>query len=207
MKLNHLIPSTFSARVRMQVYAKGIDIELNHVHFPVEEDYRRRTGTGKVPSLEVEGYTLIESTAIAEYLEDLGQGRSLRPTAPLERAKMRQLVQICDHYIAPHLLHFIMAMVRGSHDPAVLRDAGPKLVAGLQLLDSRLEGQSHAVGSQLSLADCAIVPNLVYVTGFLPLLGMPEPLRDCPRLARYFDAIASEPAAAKVIEEMRSFGG
>lgn len=207
MKLNHLIPSTFSARVRMQVYAKGLDIELVPVHFPVDEAYRRRTGTGKVPSLEVEGYTLIESTAIAEYLEDLGQGPGLRPTAPLERAKMRQLVQICDHYIAPELLHFIMAIVTGSHDPAVLAAARPKLFKGLALLESRLEGQSHAVGSALSLADCAIVPNLVYVTGFLPLLGTSEPLRDYPRLAGYFAAIAQEPAAARIIEEMRSFGG
>jgi glutathione S-transferase len=207
MRLNHLIPSTFSARVRMQVYAKGIDIEMNHVTFPVDEEYRRRTGTGKVPSLEVDGYTLIESTAIGEYLEDLGKGPSLRPTAPLERAKMRMLMQINDLYIAPNLAPFIMAVVHGSHDPAVLANAKPKLFAGLDLLESRLEGQSYAVGSALSLADCAMVPTLVYLTGFLPMLGITDPLRDHPRIAAYFDAIAKDPAAARIIEEMRSFGG
>ena len=202
MQLNNLMPSTFSARLRMQIYAKNLDVTINNIPWPPTDEYRQRTGTGKVPSLEVDGMTLIESTAIGEFFEDLGRGPSLRPTAPLERACMRMLIQISDHYIAPNLVPFIMAVVRGSHDPAVLAAARPKLMDGLKLLEERIGGGAYAVGSSLSLADCALVPPLLYITMFLPMLGIAGPLRDFPRTARYFAAIQKHSAAAKIIGEM-----
>jgi glutathione S-transferase len=57
--------------------------------------YGDRTITGRVPALEHDGFSLAESSAIVEYLEDVfppPAHAALLPVAPRERARARQLL-------------------------------------------------------------------------------------------------------------------
>src|ERR1051325_2068451 len=92
--------SPYSARVRMQIYAKGltdIAIELpDHWGMP---KFRERFPIGRVPVLEVDGDTIPESEVIAEYLEETCSGPSLLGSTPRETAHIRTLARIADIHI------------------------------------------------------------------------------------------------------------
>jgi len=55
-------------------------------------DYMTRTITGRVPSLEHDGFGVAESTAIIEYLEDAFPQPAVLPREPRDRARCRQLM-------------------------------------------------------------------------------------------------------------------
>ena len=103
MKLYDLALSPFAARVRLQVYAKGLAVERLEPPGGLASDaYKKINPTGKVPALELEdGSVLPESSVIAEYLEDRFPEPSLRPADPATRARMRLLVHLCDLYVVP----------------------------------------------------------------------------------------------------------
>jgi len=205
MKLYSFPPSPYAARCRMVIHAKNLDVDIEDIPFPPSEEYKRKTVTGRVPALEVDGTILPESTVIAEYLEDLGQAPALRPTDPLERAKMRLLVQIGDLYIMPQVNVLVRQYLAGTRDDAAIRPAIAALRDGLQTLDAYIGGGRYAVPGRFTLADCALAPVLAITQAFCAMFGEADILRDTPKIRRYFDAIREEPAAAKVLSEMESF--
>lgn len=56
------------------------------------DDYRARSVTGRVPSLTDGDFSLAESQAIVEYLEDVHPTPSLLPSDPKDRARARQIM-------------------------------------------------------------------------------------------------------------------
>ena len=101
---NHNL-SPYTSRVRIQIYAKGLDIDL--VEPPggivpggsTSEAYKHLSPIGKIPSLEVDGQVIPESGVICEYLEDRFPTPSLRPQDPGEAARMRTLARVVDVYM------------------------------------------------------------------------------------------------------------
>ncbi len=105
MKLYSVDLGPYSARVRMQIYAKGItDIvfELpDHWGMP---KFRERFPIGRVPVLNIDGDVMPESEVIAEYLEEIYPEPSLLGTTPRETAHIRMLARIGDIYIMDNML-------------------------------------------------------------------------------------------------------
>jgi glutathione S-transferase len=97
MKLYTADLSAYSARVRMQIYAKGI----TGITFELPEDwgmpkFRERFPIGRVPVLDIDGDLMPESEVIAEYLEEIYPEPSLLGTTPRETAHIRTLARIAD---------------------------------------------------------------------------------------------------------------
>jgi glutathione S-transferase len=70
MKLYSGDLSPYSARVRMQIYAKGItDITLERPADFGTPKFRERLPIGRIPVLDIDGDMMPESEVIAEYLE------------------------------------------------------------------------------------------------------------------------------------------
>lgn len=59
-------------------------------------DCLRSNPKGVVPTLIDDGKIITESTLIAEYLDDIANGPSLKPDAPFDRAQMRLYAKACD---------------------------------------------------------------------------------------------------------------
>src|ERR1700757_903396 len=104
MKLYQTYLSPFPTRVRLLLYAKGINVEM--VEPPGIHDSRESKGyylgvnpVGRVPALELDdGRVLPESEVICEYLEDAFPEPSLRPKDPWSRAQVRLISRLCDFY-------------------------------------------------------------------------------------------------------------
>ena len=85
MKLYQADLSPFASRVRIQLYAKQLDVPFADPPGGLSSDeYKKINPTGRVPALEVDGTVIPESTVIFEYLEDRFPEPSLQPAEALE---------------------------------------------------------------------------------------------------------------------------
>lgn len=87
-------PYVFSCFVALR--EKGLDFEVREIGLDRKEqlapDYRARTITARVPSLDDGDFSLAESTAILEYLEDTHPTPPIFPRNVRDRARARQIL-------------------------------------------------------------------------------------------------------------------
>ena len=70
------------------------EVEFEEVKTPPSqnEDFLSKSPMGKMPAIEVDGVFLSESMAIAQYVEEVGEGDSLFPEDAMEAAKVTELI-------------------------------------------------------------------------------------------------------------------
>ena len=212
MKLFQTFDSPFPTRVRLLLYAKGIEAQIIqppgfHASAETKEEYLKINPIGRVPTLVLDdGRALPESEVICEYLEDAYPEPSLRPDDPWERARMRLLSRICDFYVVMAMvpLFTLAGRSRRQWEPDVVNAAVGKLAEALAYLEDFIGGDGYAVGRALTQADGAIAPQLVLSGEWIPsLFRTPDPLATLPRLSAYWRAIQTDPIAARLIAETR----
>jgi len=204
MKLYTAKLSPFAARCRMLIYAKKLDVELvEYPHDVSKDELLTMNPMGKIPILDADGTILPESDTICEFLEDCSGGPSFRPEGELAQARMRLLSRIADLYIFEPLSPLFAHLSRKHRDQAVVDDGLARIEKGLTTLERFLSDEDYAAGSELSLADCCLVPILFFLATYLPILGSPEPLQPYPKLNRYWQNVQQNEHAARVIEEIK----
>ncbi|WP_309643655.1 glutathione S-transferase family protein [Phenylobacterium sp.] len=212
MKLFQTYDSPFPTRVRLLLYAKGIEAEIIqppgfHASAETKDEYLKINPIGRVPTLVLDdGRALPESEVICEYLEDAFPEPSLRPDDLWARARMRLLSRICDFYVVMAMvpLFTLAGRSRRHWEPDVVNAAAGKLAEALAYLEDFIGEDGYAVGRSLTQADGAIAPQLVLASEWIPaLFGTPDPLEGLPKLAAYWRAIQTDPIAARVITETR----
>src|SRR6476620_720700 len=113
MKLYSADLSPFSARVRMQIYAKGItDIVFELPEHWGMPKFRERLPIGRVTLLDIDCDTIPESEVIAEYLEEIYPEPSLLGATPRETAQIRTLARTGDIYIINNM--FMLSRLTGA---------------------------------------------------------------------------------------------
>ena len=200
MQLISLPVSPFAARVRIAIYAKGLDVAIEPppAGWPSNPQFRDISPTGRVPALILDdGTALWESAVILETLEELfPEATPLLGSDVLARAQARLLVAHADHYLMPPMI----ALAAGPDEQETRRLMG-RLDEALTILDDLVDGGPYAVGEALSLGDCALAPVLfaAKVTG--QRLGF-DLLTSTPNVARYAATIADDEHVARVLVEM-----
>jgi glutathione S-transferase len=202
MKLYNAMLSPYASRVRMQLYIKGIKAELVAVaqggsHTP---DYVKMNPLEKIPTLDDGGFYLPESSAIMEYLEDTHTTPSLRPTDAKERAKMRVVFNIADQYLLTPLFELFEQTNPATRNAKIVDEAMTELTKALNGLEHFISGGKYAIGGSASLADCALVPSLFFVTAIGPAFGQANLLG--PKAKAYYAAVQTDPNVAKVVAEL-----
>jgi maleylacetoacetate isomerase len=76
-------------RVRIALNLKGIDYEYTPIGLLASSEYRKRNPQGLLPTLEVDGACIAQSSAILEYLEETYPERPLLPANPILRGQAR----------------------------------------------------------------------------------------------------------------------
>jgi len=212
MKLYQTYASPFPTRVRLLLYAKGIEVKIVeppgfHASTEAKGDYLQINPIGRVPTLVLDdGRALPESEVICEYLEDAFPEPSLRPADPWGRARMRLLSRICDFYVVMAMvpLFTLSGRSRRHWEPAAIQAAAGKVAETLGYLEAYIGEDGYAVGGALSQADGAIAPQLVLACEWIPaVFGTPDPLEGLPKLAAYWRAIQADPIVGRLVAETR----
>src|SRR6478752_6360989 len=180
MKLYSWDLSPYSARVRMQIYAKGLTgIAIEEPPTYGTPKFYKDHPIGRVPLLEIDGEAIPESAVIAEYLEEIHPEPSLLGATPRENARIRTLARIGDVYLMNNT--FMLAgqvRVLADQTPVTTGNEGIVALLGGQLasstkaLDRMIGRDGFACLGRVTLADCALVPALFYLESVLPAAGV-----------------------------------
>jgi len=166
--------STYVRTIRMLLAEKGVgDYEQVPVDVlkgePKSEEHLTRHPFGKVPVVDVDGFRIIETAAIARYLDTVLPGPSLVPANPKDRARMDMVTSIIDSYgygpmvggVAAY--HLFPDFVGGKNDAAHHEALGKSRRVMTELM--RIKGAApHLAGEDISIADLYLAPVFAYVT-------------------------------------------
>ncbi|WP_174241429.1 glutathione S-transferase family protein [Caulobacter sp. S45] len=164
--------STYVRTVKMVLAEKGFtafeQAPLNVLKGePKEPEHLERHPFGKVPVLDHDGMRILETSAIARYLNDVLPGRSLVPATPRDRARMDMVVGLIDSYGYGALLglaayHLFPDFVGGKNE--AMRAGGIENGRKVIELAMRAKGASPFIAGELSLADLYLAPIAFYVS-------------------------------------------
>lgn len=203
MKLYSGDLSPYSARVRMQIYAKGItDIELAWPESFGTPAFRERFPIGRIPVLDIDGDMMPESEVIAEYLEEIYPTPSLLGATPRETARIRTLARVGDIYIMNNMFLVTPQGRRSTRNDGVRDLLAGQAIRGVETLEQMLEGGDFACCGRLTVADCALVPGLFLIETVLPTVDVADPILSHPKVAAYWEAIRRNEHGARVFAEM-----
>ena len=197
--------SPYSAKVRMQIYAMGLD----DVEFELPPSFylgklAEVSPLGRIPVLQLEDGIIPESEVIAEYLDDLYPERSLLGATPRERADVRLISRIADVYLMNNIFMALPQIPRKTRNDAIRDLFVAQIQRGMGALEAHLGDGAFAVGDRLSRADCTLVPALWLCEYTVPRLDVDNPIAATTAVAAYWARIRAHEHASRVIEEMNA---
>lgn len=156
---------------------------------------------GKVPVVEVDGLELIESVAIAQYLDNRHNESALQPAEPSHRAVMDKWIAIANNYLFPLfeeglVMPWIMHRVAGYPlDPERINSALPQISRALGFLEAELQNDGAWTrlcdDEAITLADVFLYP----IARSLELTPQGEVgIAQCDHLKAWLDKIANRPS-------------
>jgi maleylacetoacetate isomerase len=177
--------SSAAFRARIAFNIKGVSPELTSVHLTrnggaqFAPEYRQVNPQMRVPALRVDGGDiLLQSMAIIEYLDEIHPAPPLMPKDPLARAKVRAVAQIIACDIHPLNNTSVLTYLRrelGQNDEAVNKWYHHWVIAGFDAVEPMLEPGPYCFGSQVTLADVCLVPQVYNARRFkVPLDKYPK---------------------------------
>jgi glutathione S-transferase len=192
MKLHYFPVSTYSQKVALALYERGIDFQPQVVApsaFSTLPSPLKR-----LPVLQLDaGEVVFESSIIIERLDALpGPGPRLFPegAAALEA---RFWDRIADLYVNDPVLtvFFDGRKPAAERNPAAVKRAKATLDAAYRMLDERLDGRSFFADDRFTVADCSALPALA-------LAGKVHPFHGHTNLRAYFVRMAERPSFLRV---------
>lgn len=196
--------SPYSAKVRMQIYAMGID----DIKFELPASFfmgklAEVSPIGRIPVLETDEGIVPESEVMAEYLDDLYPDQALIGKTPRERADVRLVSRIADIYLMNNIFLSLPQMDRKTRVDAVRDLFARQVVRGMGALERHLGTGDFAVGDSLTRADCTLVPVLFMCKSTVPRLDVDNPILATERVAAYWARIQTNEHAARIMDEMK----
>jgi glutathione S-transferase len=184
--------SPYSAKVRMQIYAMGID----DIDFELPPSFylgklSEVSPLGRIPVLEVEDGIIPESEVIAEYLDDLYPERALVGATPRQRV-----------YLMNNIFMALPQLPRKTRVDAIRDLFVAQVRRGMGALERHIGEGPFAVGGALSRADCTLVPALWMCENTVPRLDVDNPIVATEKVAAYWEKIQQNEHAARVLAEM-----
>jgi glutathione S-transferase len=198
--------SNYFNKARLAMLEKGVAFEMDANCRPSQDEaFVARSPMGKVPFLELDGKTLIESDVICEYLEDAYPQTPLLPRDPLERARVRELITIIELHlelVVRRLYPFVFFGKPPVED--VKQSVERALPRGLRALKSRVRFAPYIAGAEFTLADCAAFVHLPLVSLSTKLAYGRDFLEDMPQVRPYIKKLEERPAFKRVNEDRKA---
>jgi maleylacetoacetate isomerase len=177
--------SSAAFRLRIALNLKGLSPELVSIHLQKEgglnrkAEFRAINPQMRVPALKLDsGDVLIQSLAIIEYLDETHPQPPLLPSDPIQRAKVRALAQViaCDIHPLNNVgpLRYLKNAL-GQEQAKIDAWYHHWILDGFEALEALLQPGPYAFGSEVTLADVCLVPQVYNATRFkVPLERFPK---------------------------------
>lgn len=181
-----------------------VDVDITQKERPAE--FTAISPFGKVPVLQHDGHTLIESTVICEYIDEVWPEPAMLPKSAAGRAEARQWIQFVNRAIVDR----DGEMVHVEREKAGKQALCAKILADLHHLDRALDGRPGLFfGDALSLVDVNIAPFAPGIRIWADLIG-DRSLAGLANLNGYFDRLAAVPVLCETVynvpeEALRGF--
>lgn len=203
MKLYSGDLSPYSAKVRMQIYAKGIsDIEIELPPGFMTGEFHKTSPLARIPVLDLGGDIIPESEVISGYLEEIYPEPRLLGATPRETAQIRAVSRIADIYLMNNMFMLSGQGRKSTRDAAVVALLSGQVIRGVKALEHYIGVDGFAVSGRLTIADCTLVPALFLIENVLSTVEVENPIPKSPKVAAYWAAIQKNEHAAKVLVEL-----
>jgi len=155
VKIHGFPQSTYVRTACMACCEKGVAYEVVPLAFR-EPAHAALHPFLRMPAMEYGTVTLFETLAIAGYIDEAFEGRSLQPNEPADHARMRQWISAGIDYLYDDLVG------AGFSGDDVTDDALETAAKDLTILDGALSGSPYLAGQTMSLADLFMAPMIAY---------------------------------------------
>jgi glutathione S-transferase len=147
---------------------KGVDYELVPLVLGSPEHLALHP-FGKMPAFRHGDAALYETLAIAHYIDRAFAGPALQPADALGQAQVLRWISVVNAYVFPTMNRFMKErLVRPAFgfdpDQAFLAGAREPLILQMRLIDEAVAEGGFLVGSQVTLADSFLLPQLLFFT-------------------------------------------
>ncbi|XP_061599209.1 maleylacetoacetate isomerase isoform X1 [Cololabis saira] len=156
--------SSCSWRVRIAFALKGIEYDQAPVNLikdggqQLTEPYRTLNPMQQVPAVEIDGFTLCQSLAVVQYIDETRPGPRLLPADPKARAQVRMISDVIAAGIQPVQNLYVLQKIGAEK----MEWAQHFIDRGFQALEPMLKQTSgkYCVGDEISMADICLVPQV-----------------------------------------------
>jgi glutathione S-transferase len=192
----HSIAGSRSFRVLWLLCELGIDVDLQTYQITdgslQQDGFKALSPARRVPALEIDGITLIESGATVQYLCETRMGHSLMPAVgDPERAEWLQLIHYSETLgvgIQNLNMQHLFLPDPAMRSTAVMGIETKRLAIALKALEARLaDGRDYLLASGFSAVDIMMGFTVVAASHYIRFDAF-------PRLATYQDRLAGRPA-------------
>jgi len=187
--------SVYSRIVKIVLQEKGITFdthEVNPFSDNLPSNYTEIHPFKRVPAIRHGDFTLYETIAITQYLDEAFEAPRLQPSDATDRARMRQIIAIIDSYgYIPLVRKVFSQRVFGpafgeATDESILLAGLDESVQVLAALEKLITNDRFMAASSYSLADSHVIPMMDYFTMAPEGANM---LSNYPKLAHWWDHI------------------
>jgi glutathione S-transferase len=185
--------SVYVRIARMALAEKGVPYRLEPVDVFAPDGlpdwYREKHPFGRIPAFEHGGMVLIETTAIARYVDEAFAGPALQPADAASRARMNEMIALLDSYAYRPMVWDIAVelLEQAQPDMAKVEQALPTARLVLSELEKRAAANDWLAGPSLTLADLHAAPIIGY---FLRAPLAADMLAACPSLSAWWRRIS-----------------
>ena len=197
--------STYVRTVRLLLESAGADYNLKEIDIFNGEnksaEYLAKNPFGKVPTLEVDGELVYETTAITDYLNTVFAANKFSPSNPLHQARMRQIMAIVDSHLYPAAIlsiviqRLIVPSQGGKTDEDNVKNAVAPAQTAVEAIESLTVGSPYLLGSEISIADFYLIPVFTYLSQTPEFDSITA---QAPKLRTWWDEVTKLPTVKKV---------
>jgi glutathione S-transferase len=207
IKLYHSAISPNSRRVWITLLEKKVEFELVEVKLDGEQlkpEFLALNPFHHIPVLVDDGFNLIESLAILDYLEAKYPTPAMLPKHANDLAIVRMVELVTVNELLPTTAPLFPVMLGLPGDPEKIEQAKQKASVILKLFENLLDDRPYFGSENLTLAE----PVAGTVVPLLAALGVS--LSDCPKLSAWCDRLIARPtwqttqATPEIIQDFKS---
>ena len=199
MKLYYNPISTYSQKVLIALYEKGLDFEAEIVHLmdpDARAKYREIYPMGKIPCLELANGDIIpESSIILEYIDPLAEPTLIKGDADTIR-KIRFKDRMFDLYLNDAVVTLLFQGMKpaAEQDPERMEKARFQIDTMYAFMEHEFGQQPYANGDEFMMSDCSAAPGLFYAERIAPFT-------EYKNISAYWERLKSRPSIQRTHEE------